>query len=637
MANGNHLEILFPGWTDGTNYTVSDPVKWKAWRDEHPEEVPDLSGFNFMGRQINGLSFSGAILTDAKFNKMVLEDINFSNSDLRRAEFRGTTLNRVTMTDVKLSGALVDDHTKYYSVKGIKQGVNGFYCESTDSSALMDVVPPGDSMAGTNISTIIDNIKQARKHHLVSFSLALLFALVSWIPDPQSNPSESRKVKFPFLIDTIEVKYMVPISILVSIVMMLLTVLTLRNAYQFVQYIKKREDAMAVGQFPWPLTSYARGGLSSILSILIRLVMCFHPIIYWTNGTYRISDFKGWKDCILLAGCLLLTLIAITLFLISQQFQRPILFDPTTEKKQVTEMNRILELVQKQYDSIQRVVTIIEQSKLNITTQMPDTNIIELKGATPIVMVGIPAGQFLMGSPSEEYGRYANEGPQHLVKMKAFQMSQHVITQGQWKAVMGELPTELEGLGEMFKGDLLPVVMVRWQDAIRFIEKLKKITNDDTFHLPSEAEWEYAARAGTTTPFHFGDQINSNIVNYDGQFPYRDGEVGIYRGHPVPVGSLGIPNAWELYDVHGNVLEWCEDEWHDDYGGGQAPLDGTAWTTSSNSEASLRIVRGGSWFSSAVFCRSADRNRRAPGDRYDCVGFRLSRTLPKALFTLLRT
>jgi formylglycine-generating enzyme required for sulfatase activity len=646
MANQNHLEILFPGWTEGKNYTESDRVAWNKWRSQNPSVVPDLSGLSFKNRLISKIDFSGAILTDTRFDSMVLDGIDFSDSDLRRADFSGATLINVNLEGAKLSGARVDRHTKYNGVKGIRRGVNGIYSESSDSSALMEIIPPGDSMAGTNISIIVDNLKTARKYLTISFSLAFLFIVVNWIPKTPppktSNPEEicrkvneetSRKVKLPLFSEDISVEYLVPVSLLISAVMLLLTVLILKNVYQFVQYIKKREDAMAIGHFPWPLTSYTKGRLYGGLSILIRLFMCFHPLIYWSKVSYPFSGWTNWSTLAMIAGCLLLTTISAALFYISQLFQRPILFDPTLEKLQLSEMQQIVKSTMDQTRSIQRLVSTIERSSLVTTSNTQESQTFELPGATPLVMVGIPDGQFLMGSPIDEYGRFANEGPQHLVKVKAFQMCQYPVTQAQWRAVMGKLPEGLDKLDARFHGDLLPVVMVSWNDVQEFIKKLREKLKDDNFRLPSEAEWEYAARAGTTTPFFFGDQITPEIVNYDGRSPYRDGEVGKFRGHPVAVGSLGIPNEWGLYDVHGNVWEWCEDEWHDDYSGGYAPTDGRPWVPAVG-RAAYRVIRGGGWHYGAVSCRSAYRVRGTPGSRHDDVGFRLSRTLPLALLPL---
>ena len=135
MANQNHLESLFPGWTEGKNYTESDRVAWNKWRSQNPSVVPDLSGLSFKNRLISKIDFSGAILTDTRFDSMVLDGIDFSDADLRRADFSGATLKNVNLKGAKLSGARVDRHTRYKGVKGIRRGVNGIYSESSDSES----------------------------------------------------------------------------------------------------------------------------------------------------------------------------------------------------------------------------------------------------------------------------------------------------------------------------------------------------------------------------------------------------------------------------------------------------------------------------------------------------------------------
>ena len=184
---------------------------------------------------------------------------------------------------------------------------------------------------------------------------------------------------------------------------------------------------------------------------------------------------------------------------------------------------------------------------------------------------------------------------------------------------MGELPAELEKLDTKYKGDDKPVVMVSWEEVQQFLKRLGK-----GYRLPSEAEWEYAARAGTRTAYGFGAEITPEIVNYNGDFPAGKTAKGLNRGMPVVVGSLGLANRFGLYDMHGNVWEWCEDEFHESYNG--APVDGRAWVSSTM--AAILVIRGGGWLNYAVHCRSANRCRNAPGIRLDNLGFRLSRTLP---------
>mgnify|MGYP001027866606 CR=1 FL=1 len=199
-----------------------------------------------------------------------------------------------------------------------------------------------------------------------------------------------------------------------------------------------------------------------------------------------------------------------------------------------------------------------------------------------------------MGSPETEAGRRSREGPQHSVDVPEFFMGKYVVTQAQWQAVMGNNPSR-------FKGASRPVEKVSWNDATAFCQKLSQITGKK-YSLPSESQWEYACRAGTTTPFYFGETITPELVNYDGSYTYADAPKGIYRKETTDVGIFP-PNAFGLYDMHGNVWEWCQDVWHDDYNG--APTDGSAWETGGNS--SRRVCRGGSWYFNPRWCRSADR------------------------------
>ncbi|MEG4024318.1 bifunctional serine/threonine-protein kinase/formylglycine-generating enzyme family protein [Microcoleus sp. S13C4] len=208
-------------------------------------------------------------------------------------------------------------------------------------------------------------------------------------------------------------------------------------------------------------------------------------------------------------------------------------------------------------------------------------------------MVAIPGDRFVMGSPSTEAGRSNNEGPQRTVNISPFFMGKYPITQEQWEVVMGNNPSEIKGLKR-------PVEQVSWNNALEFCQKISQKT-DKIYRLPSEAEWEYASRAGTTTPFYFGETITPDLVNYDGNNPYGSAPKGLYRKQTTDVGSFP-PNAFGLYEMHGNVWEWCSDRWHDNYNG--APTDGSSWETGRDNN---RVQRGGSWNGNAVVCRGARR------------------------------
>ena len=233
----------------------------------------------------------------------------------------------------------------------------------------------------------------------------------------------------------------------------------------------------------------------------------------------------------------------------------------------------------------------------------------DLGNGIKLEMVEIPAGRFMMGAVPNEGDAGSAEYPQHCVNVPKFYMSKYQITQAQYQQVMGTNPSH-------FKGNLLlPVENVNWENAKAFCGKLGK-----GYRLPSEAEWEYACRAGTTTPFYFGNTIAPSMVNHDGNYPYANAPKGEYRQKTTPVGSF-YANAFGLFDMHGNVWEWCEDDWHEDYNG--APSDGSAWKTGGN--AQYHVLRGGSWYSYAHYCRSANRIRYS--NRYNSFGFRVASSI----------
>ncbi|GBL11332.1 serine/threonine-protein kinase pkn1 [Microcystis aeruginosa Sj] len=255
------------------------------------------------------------------------------------------------------------------------------------------------------------------------------------------------------------------------------------------------------------------------------------------------------------------------------------------------------------------------------------------KAQNYIRMMYIPQGEFWMGTEDEEIERlvkrfywdgYRREGPQHLVKVPAFYMSQTPITQAQWRAIAAtaKIDINLKTNPSRFHGDELPVERVNWYEATEFCKRLSRETKRE-YWLPSEAEWEYACRAGTKTPFHFGETITADLANYRATETYADEPRGEYRQQTTPVGQFP-PNAFGLYDMHGNVWEWCADTWHHNYEG--APTDGSAWTTNwfgFNDDDDRYQLRGGSWFFHPSFCRSAYRYYFSRRDNSYYFGFRV--------------
>jgi formylglycine-generating enzyme required for sulfatase activity len=241
----------------------------------------------------------------------------------------------------------------------------------------------------------------------------------------------------------------------------------------------------------------------------------------------------------------------------------------------------------------------------------------------------IPPGKFMMGSLDNELGRAVDEAPQHFVTLaQDFFMGRYAITQAQWKAVaaMPKVERDLPPTPSYFQGDNRPIGQINWYEAVEFCSRLAK-TSGRPYRLPTESEWEYACRAGTTTPFHFGEFISIDLANYRetvteyGGITHLEnyGNVSKKESHEetTDVGSFGVSNAFGLYDMHGNILEWCQDTWHDSYQGNAE--DGSAWI----GENDTRVLRGGSWKDAPYDCRSAFRNWSTADDNYNDVGLRV--------------
>lgn len=258
-------------------------------------------------------------------------------------------------------------------------------------------------------------------------------------------------------------------------------------------------------------------------------------------------------------------------------------------------------------------------------------------------MVVIPAGKFLMGSPDKEEGRGDDEGPQHPVTIAVpFALGRYTVTRGEYARFVEETGHLMGGGIHRWGGsgweldpkadwrspgfpqtDRDPVVGASWEDATAYCAWLAERTGEP-YRLPSEAEWEYACRAGTTTPFWTGPTISTDLANYDGNHIYGDRKKGVWRKKTMPVDDPSFPaNRFGLHHMHGNVWEWCEDCWHDDYTG--APTDGSAWTT--GCAGSARVLRGGSWGIIPRYLRAAFRVRLEPDSRYYDAGFRVARML----------
>jgi formylglycine-generating enzyme required for sulfatase activity len=232
-------------------------------------------------------------------------------------------------------------------------------------------------------------------------------------------------------------------------------------------------------------------------------------------------------------------------------------------------------------------------------------------------MVVIPAGRFLMGSPPDEPEREKDEGPPHEVRItEPFAMGVYALTFDDYDRFCESTQREKPGDRGWGRGKR-PATNVSWDDAQAYCAWLSEQTGHP-YRLPSEAEWEYACRAGTTSPFHFGARITTAQANFNGNFTYNGSAKGEDREMTMPVGSFP-PNSFGLFEMHGNVWEWCQDAWHDNYK--QAPQDGSAWDSR---DPVSRVLRGGSYCVIPEFCRAAFRYWGfAPEVRDDSFGFRV--------------
>ena len=258
--------------------------------------------------------------------------------------------------------------------------------------------------------------------------------------------------------------------------------------------------------------------------------------------------------------------------------------------------------------------------KLNFITVTPpdagDTETIMLPGDVPLEMVWMPFGTFMMGSPDTEFGRLPREGPRHAVAFSSgFWMAKYELTKRQWQAVMGTTPWNGKPYVQTYPES--PAVYLSWNDATVFVGAINALTGK-TFRLPSEAEWEYACRAGTATRFYWGEDPNDTSINDNAWWSQNAGTVGQAYAHVV---GLKLPNAWGLYDMSGNVWEWVEDDWHGSYA--SAPTGGQAWVD--GPRGTYRIMRGASWDDVNLSCRSANRKTASPTDLGFDYGFRLAR------------
>jgi formylglycine-generating enzyme required for sulfatase activity len=305
---------------------------------------------------------------------------------------------------------------------------------------------------------------------------------------------------------------------------------------------------------------------------------------------------------------------------------------PRLEVKQVESVT-LVEAIEAETNELKsfsfEVVTVDDRGEeIDRRTAQANYYIETLPKGLNLEMVAIPGGTFMMGAPESERGSDDNERPQHEVTVAPFFMGKYAVTQAQWRSVVAlpQIKQELDLNPAYSKGDNLPVENVSWLDAEEFCLRLSVATGR-TYCLPSEAEWEYACRARTQTPFHFGDTLLSNLAKFDARHTYANSKKGLYRGQTSPVNSF-MPNVFGLYNMHGNVYEWCLDRWFGSYSG--APTDGSSWLSNNGRTQRMKrvlthqhIKRGGCWISSPRYCRAAVRSGDYPDYSSLFNGFRV--------------
>ncbi|MEM6614873.1 MAG: formylglycine-generating enzyme family protein, partial [Cyanobacteria bacterium P01_C01_bin.72] len=282
-----------------------------------------------------------------------------------------------------------------------------------------------------------------------------------------------------------------------------------------------------------------------------------------------------------------------------------------------------LKILEFQYSKIDNDPCVIMGKTVSLTTNRYGGKAkyitLQLGHEITIDLIGIPGGKFLMGSLESESEREIEESPQHAVSVRPFLMGKYPITQAQWLAVMDDNPSRF--IDSDSRRSKKPVERVSWHDCDLFCQKLSELVGRD-IRLPSEAEWEYACRGKTKTPFHCGSTISTELANYNGEEIYRSGIEGENRQQTTDVDTF-TANPFGLYDLHGNVAEWCADTWHNNYQ--NAPADGSPWV--SNNPKDQRVLRGGSWLHLPGSCRSAQRLKSAPQSKSDAFGFRIAASI----------
>lgn len=374
MANEEQLALLRNGVKE-----------WNQWRTENPDVEIDLTLANLKGaklfweRRLNSAKFleanfsrfdlkganlvfinrSGANFTNADLTGADLTGADLENADLTSAHLKHTKLKGANLSYTTLSGATIDAETISTNAKGITRGVNGIYSRGTKTAALMNMAPEGDSMQGSSVEAVLDNLKHARRLH----SISLLFAGVTLL----SFVLHRDKITVPFNIlkDPIDAVTFAGLSIIISATLMLFVTIFFSSALDGTKYLTSRESAMKVGQFPWILSKYEKGVASKIISTLLRIILCFHPFIFiivlFLQST--VADFEQTPILLylLLVSVPMLLVTCFWLFRLSLGFLRPIVFDVVEEAKRQSGEEKIASAIRAQTAKIDELVKLLQE------------------------------------------------------------------------------------------------------------------------------------------------------------------------------------------------------------------------------------------------------------------------------------
>jgi formylglycine-generating enzyme required for sulfatase activity len=643
----------------------------------------DLSGYELKGKDLVEADFTGSLLKGTIFTGSDLRRAKFNGADLSDADFSDTRLSGAVLDEETRFEAIKSNSQ-------VTVGINGIYVrrtswkmgEESESAALMTLIPAGDSMKGHSSEAVLENLKHARQLNTTSILLVSIVTTILVFQEAKGKPEDNGIVKLPVLELMLPIGTLSILAQIIALVYQFLVLSHIREAADGAKYLQTREDAMKVGSFPWGISNYSgkkpgidwnareffrtfnawwtwfsnemkvgsfpwgisnypgkkpdfAGNAREIFrsfngwwpwfsNELNRAATAFHPILFLVGGGFYFYQHRErygsispllFKPAIFLLLIVFLFVFSSLVYRESCRFRRPIVFDAEAEKAPRSDLASLAESVAEQLKVTKRLASFIETAVpryANRGDRLSD----RLPGGAEIAMRRIPAGYFEMGS--DESGE-KNEKPSHKVGLREFWMAEHTVTQQLWEAVMGSRPDQLNESG--FINPRYPVIFVSWEDAVRFCQTLNDVlglTEQYGYRLPTEAEWEYAARAGTTTDYGFKGAA-AELGEYAW---YRDNS----EGHPQVV-CQKLPNGFGLYDMHGNVWEWCQDHYQDNYQG--APVDGSAWKD--GDKAAPRVFRGGSWAADATSCHSARRRWSTLGKAFYDLGFRLSRTLPSAL------